>query len=309
MSNNMRGYLYAALSSSSYGVNAFAVLLYAVGITTDSVLFYRYAIASLLLGGIMLFRRDSFSLSLKEFLLVCPMGLLFAFSSLSLFESYKYMGVSLAATVLFVYPAMVALIMWVFFRETPGKVTIFAIPVVFFGIVLLDWDGICEGGASLTGMFLVLLSALSYAIYMVVVQKSRLASMPSAKLSFYSLLFGLALFLVRTRFCQDVQLLATPAQWGIVLALAVFPSLMSISSMAVAIHLVGSTATAVLGAFEPMTSVLIGVCLYGERPPLVSWVGMVVILASVTTVVAQNRIARIGGRIVGYVKTHIHRGA
>lgn len=308
MSNNMRGYLYAALSSSSYGVNAFAVLLYAVGITADTVLFYRYAIASLLLGYIMLFRRDGFRLSFKEFLIICPMGLLFALSSLSLFESYKYMGVSLAATVLFVYPAMVALIMWIFFHETPGKVTLFAIPVVFFGIVLLDWDGIREGGASLLGMALVLLSALSYAVYMVVIQKSRLASMSSAKLSFYSLLFGLLLFVARTHFCLDVQPLATPLQWGIVLALAIFPSLMSISSMAVAIHLVGSTATAVLGAFEPITSVLIGVCLYGERPSLVSWVGMVVILASVTAVVAQNRILRIGGRVVGYVKAHIHRG-
>lgn len=139
---------------------------------------------------------------------------------------------------------------------------------------------------------------------MVVVQKSCLSAMPSLKLGFYSLFFGFFLFLVKTKFGAEVQPLTTPLQWGIALALAVFPSFISLSSMALAIRYVGSTATAVLGAFEPLTSVLIGVCLFGERPTPVSWVGMIVILLSVTTVVAQNRILRLGGRFKVFVIEH-----
>lgn len=305
MSNNMRGYLYAAMSSSSYGINAFAPLLYAVGITTGTVLFYRYFFAVLLLLAIMFLKKESFRLTKKEFWLICPMGLLFAYSSLSLFESYKFLGVSLSATALFIYPALVALIMWIAYRETPGKVTLFAIPVVFIGIVLLDWEGLSAGTSSPLGLLIVFSSALSYAIYMVVVQKSCLSKMSSTKLSFYSLLFGMVLFIAQTRCCTEVQMLHTPLQWVIVLALAIFPSLISLAAMAQAIRLVGSTATAVLGAFEPITSVLIGVCLFHERPELISWIGMVVILLSITTVVAQNRIMSYGGRIVGYVKGKI----
>lgn len=306
MSQNLRGYAYAALSSSSYGVNAFAVLLYTSGLTSDTVLFYRYLFAILVMLGLMVARRHSFGLTLREFALACPMGLLFAYSSLSLFESYKYMDVSLAATVLFVYPALVALTLWVAFRERPSKMTLAAIPAVFVGIVLLDWEGISGGGSSLVGMLLVLSSALSYAIYMVVVQKSCLSAMPSLKLGFYSLFFGFFLFLFKTKFGVEVQPLTTPLQWVIALALAIFPSFISLSSMALAIRYVGSTATAVLGAFEPLTSVLIGVCLFGERPAPVSWVGMIVILLSVTTVVAQNRIVRLGGRLVDFVTGHTH---
>lgn len=302
MSNNMRGYLYAAMSSSSYGINAFAPLLYAVGITTGTVLFYRYFFAVLLLLGLMFLKKESFRLTKKEFWLICPMGLLFAYSSLSLFESYKFLGVSLSATALFIYPALVALIMWIAYRETPGKVTLFAIPAVFCGIVLLDWEGLSAGTSSPLGLLIVFSSALSYAIYMVVVQKSRLSKMSSTKLSFYSLLFGMILFIGQTRFCTEVQILNSPLQWIIVLALAIFPSLISLAAMSEAIRLVGSTATAVLGAFEPITSVLIGVCLFGERPELISWIGMVVILLSITMVVAQRRIMSYGGRIVGYFK-------
>lgn len=308
MSQNLRGYAYAALSSSSYGVNAFAVLLYASGLSSDTVLFYRYLFAILVMLGLMVARRHSFRLTLHEFALACPMGLLFAYSSLSLFESYKYMDVSLAATVLFVYPALVAITLWIAFHERPSRVTLTAIPIVFAGIVLLDWEGIRGGGSSLVGMLLVLSSALSYAIYMVVVQKSCLSAMPSLKLGFYSLFFGFFLFVFKTRFGTEVQPLTTPLQWAIALALAIFPSFISLSSMALAIRYVGSTATAVLGAFEPLTSVLIGVCLFGERPAPVSWVGMIVILLSVTIVVAQNRLTRLGGRFVVFVmeRAHIH---
>ena len=104
-----------------------------------------------------------------------------------------------------------------------------------------------------------------------------------------------------------MQPLTTGGEWAVTLALALFPSLISVSTMAAAIKLVGSTATAVLGAFEPVTSVVIGVCLYGERPQPLAWIGMVVILLSVTAVVAQNKVVRIGGRFMGYVKRHIHR--
>lgn len=305
MSSNLRGYAYAALSSASYGVNAFAVILYATGLSVNSVLFYRYLFATLIIALIMLAKRESFRVSSGELAIVAPMGMLFAFSSFALFEAYNYLGVSLSATVLFVYPALVAILLWAFCREKPGKVTIFAIPVVFFGIVLLDFDGITGGESSIIGMLIILSSALSYAVYMVVVQKSRLSRMSSTKLSFYSLLFGLVFYVIVTRLCTDVQPLATSRQWAVLLALALFPSLISISAMASAIKLVGSTATAVLGAFEPVSSVLIGVCLYGERPSLVSWVGMAVILLSVTAVVAQNRVLRIGGRFVRYVKSHI----
>lgn len=306
MSPNLRGYVCAALSSSSYGVNAFAVILYAAGLTTNTVLFYRYLFATILMAIIMVARKQSFAISLKELALVGPMGMLFALSSVTLFEAYKYLGVSLSATVLFVYPALVALLLWAFYRETPGKVTMFAIPIVFLGIVLLDFEGIRSGESSIIGILIILSSALSYAIYMVVVQKSRLSEMPSTKLSFYSLFFGLIFYILVTGFCTEVQPLTSAREWAVTLALALFPSLISVSTMAVAIKLVGSTATAVLGAFEPVTSVLIGVCLYGERPAALSWVGMAVILLSVTAVVAQNRFLRIGSWFVRYVKRHVH---
>ena len=87
-----KGVLLGAASAACYGVNPlFALPLYSAGLTTDSVLFYRYAFAVVMLGVMMRMQAQSFRLRRKEVAPLAVMGLLFSFSSLCLFESYHYM--------------------------------------------------------------------------------------------------------------------------------------------------------------------------------------------------------------------------
>ena len=126
------------------------------------------------------------------------MGLLFSASSLFLYMSYNYMDAGIASTILFVYPILVALIMALGFRERITPLTIFCIALAVLGIGLLyEGDG---QTLSLTGVTLVLLSSLSYAVYIVGVNRSALAALPTVKLTFYALLFGLAIYVVRLDF-------------------------------------------------------------------------------------------------------------
>ena len=64
----------------------------------DSVLFYRYFLAVLMMGGLMLVRKESFALRRAEVLPMIVMGLLFSSSSLFLFEAYNYMDAGVAST-------------------------------------------------------------------------------------------------------------------------------------------------------------------------------------------------------------------
>jgi len=88
-----------------------------MGLSVGSVLFYRYAFAALLLGLLMCVRGDSFRLSLRQVLLMVIQGILFASSSPGLFKAYNYMDVGLASTMLFVEPVIIALILWIFYRQ------------------------------------------------------------------------------------------------------------------------------------------------------------------------------------------------
>lgn len=194
-----RGYVLGAVAAASYGLNPlFALPLYGAGMGVDSVLFYRYLLAVIMLGTLMIFRRHSFALTRRDILPLAIMGLLFSFSSLTLFASYNYMDAGIASTILFLYPVMVAVIMAAFFHERITAATVVSILLACTGIGLLYKGG--DGATlSLIGVGLVFISSLSYAIYIVGVNRSSLRDLSTEKLTFYVLLFGLSIYLVRLR--------------------------------------------------------------------------------------------------------------
>lgn len=285
MNSKTKGFIYGAIAAASYGMNPlFTLPLYAVGMSVDTVLFYRYLLAAIVLGILMKMQGQSFALRKREFLPLIIMGLLFSFSSLFLFLSYNYMDAGIASTILFVYPVMVAIIMGICFKEKLSGIALFSILLALSGIALL-YQGDGNKPLSSIGVLFVLLSSLFYAIYIVGVNRSSLKELPTTKLTFYALLFGLSVYTVRLNFCADLQIIPTAWLWADVLALAILPTAVSLVCTALAIHYIGSTPTAILGALEPVTALFFGVLLFHERltPRLI--VGILMIITAVTLII------------------------
>lgn len=285
MNKKLIGTLCAVGAAVCYGTNPLGALnLYAEGMNTPSVLFYRFGLAWLIVAVVMLFRRESLKVDRREFLTLTALGVLFIFSSLTLYLSFHLMPAGVASTILFTYPVMTAAIMAVFFRERIRTGTIMSILLSFVGVLLLYWsDG--SGTLHIGGVVLVLVSALTYALYIIVVDKSPLA-MSSFKINFYVLFYcaaGMALFALLSG--QPLQLPPTPRAWLWVSWLAVVPAIMALVMMVYAAKYIGSTPTAILGALEPTTAVLIGVLVFAEPFTLRLLLGIVLILAAVTIVV------------------------
>ena len=100
MNNKTKGFIYGAIAAASYGMNPlFTLPLYAAGMSVDTVLFYRYAFAVIVLGVLMKLQGQSFTLRKADILPLVIMGLLFSFSSLLLFMSYNYMDAGIASTI------------------------------------------------------------------------------------------------------------------------------------------------------------------------------------------------------------------
>lgn len=274
------------LAAVSYGTNPLGALpMYADGVNTNTVVMWRYGLAVVLLAVIMLVQHKSFALTRKELLVLVPLGVLFSLSSLTLFLSFLYMDAGIASTLLFVYPVMVAVIMAVFFHERVTLNTVVSITLALCGIGLLYHGG---DGASLSamGVLMVMLSSLTYALYIVILNKSSLR-MSAVKLTFYVLLFGLVVIYLSslTGMGGSIGMLTTPSQWGHAFLLALFPTVISLLLMVVAVHEIGSTPTAVMGALEPITAVAIGVLIFGEAftPRLAT--GIVLVLIAVILIV------------------------
>ena len=284
-SKKLIGILCAIGAAVCYGTNPLGALnLYAEGMNTPSVLFYRFGLAWIIIAIVMFFRKESLKVDRREFRTLTALGLLFIGSSLTLYLSFHLMPAGVASTILFTYPVMTAAIMALFFREKIKFATVASIVLSLVGVVLLYW-GDSGGTLHLGGVILVLVSALTYALYIIVVDKSPLA-MSSFKINFYVLFYcaaGMALFALLSG--QPLMLPPTPRAWLWVSWLAVVPAIMALVMMVYAAKYIGSTPTAILGALEPTTAVLIGVFVFAEPFSLRLLLGIVLILAAVTIVV------------------------
>ena len=292
MNKKLIGTLCAIGAAVCYGTNPLGALnLYAEGMNTPSVLFYRFGLAWFLIAVVMgikaIRRQESLRVDRREFITLTSLGILFILSSLTLYLSFRLMPAGVASTILFTYPVMTAAIMAVFFRERLSFSTVGSILLSLIGVLLLYWgDG--DGTLSILGVALVLVSALTYALYIIVVDKSPLA-MSSFKINFFVLFYcaaGMAVFALLSG--QPLQLPPTPTAWLWVGWLAIVPAIMALVMMVYAAKYIGSTPTAILGALEPTTAVVIGVAVFGEPFSLRLLLGIVLILAAVTMVVLRK---------------------
>lgn len=285
-----RRYILGIIAAATYGMNPlFTLPLYKDGLDPNSVLFFRYLFSIPILAAMVKLRGRNFKLQKKEIMPLGIMGILAALSSLTLFTSYNYMDAGIASTILFVYPIMVALIMASFFKEKITLQTTLCIILALSGIGIL-YKG--DGGTtlSLTGIGFIMASALSYAIYIVGVNRPVLKQIATVKLTFYAITFGFVVFVFGTDFCTDIKVPTKWYLWFNFVALAALPTVVSFLCTTVAAQYIGSTKTAILGALEPVTAVIFGVTLFGEQLTSRIVGGIIMIIIAVTLVIAGGEI-------------------
>lgn len=288
----LRGYLYGAVSSAAYGlIPLFAVPMMRKGMDIDSILSYRFACASLVMCLMLLTKKVSLRITLKEALLLIVLGVVFASSSQFLFLGYNYLTVGVASTILFTYPIFVALIMYFLFKEKITLRTAISIITAFIGVALLYLGDGQTGPLSIPGILIILMSALSYGVYMIIVNKSRIKDMNGTKLTFYSTLASCMVFTIKALISNNGTLTPFPdIMCGVnLLLLALVPTIVSGITMVKSVHYVGSTITAVLGAMEPLTAVLVGIIAFSERLTLNLAIGIFLIIGAITLIILPKR--------------------
>ena len=264
--NAMIGYPAGIITGIAYGLNPlFAMPLMNEGASTESILLFRYSIAVILLGAFLLLKRETFKINLRQAFVLLSLGLLFTASSILLFESYKYIASGLATTLSFLFPVFVAIIM-VFLKVVPSIPVWLAIAATFAGVVIMSaGDG--TQTVSALGVFLASASAFAYALFIVVINRSKsISTISDSLLTFYALLVGAVVFSVMS-LTSDSELLTgldSTMAWVNLVGLAVIPTIVSMATLAVSTRNIGATKTSVLGVFEPITAILVGTLVFGE---------------------------------------------
>lgn len=285
------GYPAGIITGITYGLNPlFGMPLMNNGAAIESILFFRYSFAVVILGVFLWFSRQSFKVSLKQAGVLLLLGLLYTASSLFLFEAYNYIASGLATTLIFLYPVLVAVIM-VFLGVVPSWPVWLAIAATFGGVLIMTQG---SGGESIdpVGVLLSLGSALVYALFIVIINRSKaIADISNSLLTFYALTVGAIVFLGKIALSNTVVTAGIEggAAWLNLIGLALLPTIVSTASLAIATRNIGATKASVLGVFEPITAILVGTVMFGEPLTTNIVLGICIAIMAVTFMISVTK--------------------
>ena len=289
--NAIIGYPAGIITGITYGLNPlFAKPLMNAGASTEAILLFRYGIAVILLGAYLLLKKENFRITLKQAGVLFSLGLLYTASSTFLFEAYKYIASGLATTLVFLFPAMVAIIM-VFLKVVPSWPVWLSIAATFAGVMIMT-GGAGTETVNPIGVWFSIASAFVYALFIVIINRSKvISSIPNSLLTFYALLTGTFFFIGRCLF-SGADLMAGidgGMAWCNLIGLAVLPTIVSTASLAVATRNIGATKASVLGVFEPITAILVGTVVFGEAltPNIIA--GILISIVAVTFMIMLTK--------------------
>lgn len=266
------GILNGLISSATFGtIPLFTLPLLAAGISVQTTLVYRFGIAALAMGMLLLAMRAHIRIGAMALLKITVISLFYMIAVLLYFHALKYLPGGTVATLLFQYPVMVALIMVLFFHEKLRWKTLLAIGLAVGGVALLSLNPVDEStrtmsaSGAMTGVILCLLSALSNSLYVVGIQIARLPKMNGIVMNFYVMLVGAIFCTFNALFAGELVWLASARNLAIATLLALVTAVISNLTLIFAVRRIGPTLTSILGVLEPLTAVIIG-CIVFQEP-------------------------------------------
>lgn len=302
---SIKGITLAILSSATFGMIAlFSIPLMKEGMHIQSILFYRFFFAALVMGGVCLYRKRSFRVPLSQIGSLLMLGTFYVGTSIFLIHSYEWIPSGVATTIHFLYPILVSLIMVLFFREKGSLLLMSTAVISLLGVVLLCWSD--NGSMNIKGVMIAAMTILTYALYIVGVNQTKVGrEMGAETLAFYVLFISSIICLIYALLTQGIQPISTLPALGRLSALAILATVVSNLALVIAIKYIGSTVTSILGSMEPLVAMLIGVLYFSEAFTIYTLLGVLLIIIAVSLVVRQS--AKAAKPKVENVKVPVHR--
>jgi len=279
------GFLLVALSAFCFGIMPIlARAAFASGAGTSTLLFLRFLIGGAAMLGLMRLKGLKFP-GKKTMLLYAAMGALgYAGQSFSYFTALNYASASLVSLILYVYPALVTLISVLFLKETLRLRKILALALALGGCAMILG---LDGSGDPRGMFLALLAAGIYSVY--IVGGSRIIKEGMA-------IQSSAVIMLSAAFVFGISVLAggfepprSPGGVAAVLAISLVSTVAAIWSFFSGLERIGPSNTSLVSTLEPVVTVSGSFLFLGERLSPANALGGLLILAALVITALPGR--------------------
>ncbi len=290
MKSRTIGYISVMISGMIFGtMPLLAKFIFSQGGNSINLVFWRFFFALPVL--FYLIRRNpeiDFKITrtqTKNLLYVGVFG--YAATAMTLYISYNFIATGVATTLHFVYPILVIIGSAAFYKDRLTFIKVFCGIVSTVGIYLL-YSGELSG--SLFGIFMALISGVTYAFYVLYIDKSGLKKMHSLKLTFYlSVIASISMFFFAW-ITRNLTLQITLLGWSVTLFLSIFVTLGAVNLLNVGIQRIGSQSSGILSTLEPITSIILGILIFSEILNLQIVIGCALILVAVILIVKFDKV-------------------
>lgn len=289
MNTKPKGYISAIISSVSYGlIPLFILPLKTIDFPMNVALFYRFFLSSFFILPLLIYKKETLKISWRELISLFVLGVFFALMSEFLFLGYDYLTPGIASTIFFVYPVIVALIVFFVFKEALTKLTVLSLFITIFGVFILSVkDSIFD--INILGLLIATLSAVFYALYIVTVNKVKINA-SSLKITFYSMLFSSVYYLIKILLSGDSLLIPEVKIFFNLSLFALITTVLSILTLVYAIKLIGSTPTSIMGALEPIVAVAVSVLFFSEDFTLNLAIGVnLIVFGVILSIISETK--------------------
>jgi drug/metabolite transporter (DMT)-like permease len=265
----------SALFSGTLAI--FACLAYQAGTNPITLLFLRFSIAGVFMVLVMAAQGVAFPRG-RTLIVLIAMGALFYVSlSLSFFTALTMAPAGLVVILLYLYPAFVTILTAIFLKKPVTTFNIVALLLSFIGIVFIV--GLNSGKGQILGILLAILTALLFAIYLVLSHKSIIKA--GALSATTVLTFSAGIVFGGIVAVKGVEFPVTMVGWVYAVAVALIPTVLAFLTLFAGLKRIEPPNAAIILTMEPVIAVVLAAVILGETITPVKILGGMMILSAV----------------------------
>ncbi|TRX62106.1 DMT family transporter [Fulvivirga sp. M361] len=293
---NKRNPFYIALIVAVLGVVLFSAkavlvkLAYQYDVEAIPLLLFRMAFSLPVYAVVALISRPKKpqAIRLKDYFWIFIFGFIgYYLASLFDFIGLQYIKASLERIILFAYPTLVVFISWLFLKERPAKVQLVAIVISYVGILITFYDELDvqgQGSGVIFGGIMVLLSAITYASYLVgsgwLIPKFGATTFTS-----YAMIISCLCVMVHYGLFIRSDLFHYPKEvYWLGFAMAMLSTVIPSYMVSFAIKHMGAASFSIVGSLGPFSTIVLANIFLEEQMTILQLAGAVVVIVGVMIV-------------------------
>lgn len=273
------GAIFVAISATGFGfLPIFAGLAYRNGANTVTLLAARFTAAALILWAIVLIKKIEYNLGRQKIIYLILLGSIgYNSATAAYFSALNYISTPLVALVFYTNPIIVSLLSFFIIKEEISKNKAAALGISTLGLIMIV--GFSLGNINIKGIFLAMLAAFSYSIYIIAGDRAVKGLDPIIVTTYVTTGCSITVNLMGLFTGSLIKM--TFHSWFFSFMTAVFSTVIAILLFYEGMKRIGPSKVAIISTIEPVVTTIMAAIIFHDILSLPQIIGGLLVIAGI----------------------------